>query len=332
VRNPTTAIWSAVAVLAAGGLSWLLLDWLGAFAFWNAIEIGLVYGFVGLGVFLSFRVLNFPDLTVDGSFPLGAMVVAALLIGGDPFWGNPWIATLVAFVAGCLAGLVTAALNVVFKILHLLASILTMYALYSINLRVGDGRPNLSVRNLDSVVDVMDGVGLPSNYVEPTLLLVLLVIAIGLLTWFLTTDFGLGMRATGINPKMARAQGIPTGRNIYAGMALSNGLVAVGGGLFAQTAGFADATSGTGTIVFGLAAVIIGETLLPFRGIWILLAGCVFGSVIYRLARQSALEWDGICVGNSCFEVLASDLNIITAAIVVLALVLPQLRSWSRSR
>lgn len=303
-----------------------------AFAFWNAIEIGLVYGFVGLGVFLSFRVLNFPDLTVDGSFPLGAMVVAALLIGGDPFWGNPWIATLVAFVAGCLAGLVTAALNVVFKILHLLASILTMYALYSINLRVGDGRPNLSVRNLDSVVDVMEPLGLPSNYVEPTLMLILLAVTVVGLTWFLTTDFGLGMRATGINPKMSRAQGISTGRNIYAGMALSNGLVAIGGGLYAQTAGFADATSGTGTIVFGLAAVIIGETIFRVRGIWIALVGCIVGSVIYRLARQAALEWDGICIGDSCFEVLASDLNLITAAIVVLALVLPQIRSWRRAR
>ena len=304
-----------------------------AFAFWNAVEIGLVYGFVGLGVFLSFRILNFPDLTVDGSFPLGAMVVAALLITGDPFWGSPWVATLVAFVAGSLAGLVTAALNVVFKILHLLASILTMYALYSINLRIGDQRPNISVRNLDSVVDVMDGLNLPATYVEPVFLLVLLAIIVAALTWFLTSNYGLGMRATGLNPKMASAQGIATERNIYVGMALSNGLVAVGGGLFAQTSGFADVTSGTGTIVFGLAAVIIGETLLRFRGIWIALIGVVIGSIIYRLARQAALEWDGFCIGDSvCVNVLASDLNLITAAIVVLALVLPQIRSWRRGR
>jgi putative ABC transport system permease protein len=303
---------------------------LSAFAFWSAIEVGLVYGFVALGVFLSFRVLSFPDLTVDGSFPLGAMVVAALLIGGDPFWGNPWVATLVAFFAGSIAGLVTAALNVVFKILHLLASILTMYALYSINLRVGGGRPNLSIRNLDSVADIMEGIDMPANFVEPVLLLVLLAIAVALLTWFLTSDFGLGMRATGLNPKMARAQGVKTNLNIYAGMALSNGLVAVGGGLFAQTSGFADATSGVGTIVFGLAAVIVGETLNRFRIMWVILVFCILGSVIYRLARQVALEWDGVCVGSVCIEIRASDLNLITAVIIVLALVLPQIRRWQR--
>jgi putative ABC transport system permease protein len=303
---------------------------LSAFAFWNAIEIGLVYGFVALGVFLSFRVLAFPDLTVDGSFPLGAMTVAALLMSGDPFWGNPWMATLVAFFAGSLAGLVTAGLNVIFRILHLLASILTMYALYSINLRVGDGRPNLSIRNLGSVADIMDGFGLPPTYVEPVLVVVLLIIAVAVLTWFLTSDFGLGMRATGLNPKMARAQGVRTNLNIYVGMAISNGLVAVGGGLFAQTTGFADATSGVGTIVFGLAAVIVGETLIRFRAMWIVLAGCIAGSLLYRLARQAALEWDGLCVRDFCIDIKAYDLNLITALIIVLALVLPRIRRWRR--
>ena len=301
-----------------------------AFAFWNAVELGLVYGFVALGVFLSFRVLSFPDLTVDGSFPLGAMTVAALLISGDPFWGNPWVTIVIAFLAGSAAGLVTAGLNVVFRILHLLASILTMYALYSINLRVGDGRPNLSIRNLDSVADVMGGLGLPADRVEIVLLMVLLIIAVALLTWFLTSDFGLGMRATGLNPKMARAQGVKTNRNIYVGMAISNGLVAVGGGLFAQTSGFADATSGVGTIVFGLAAVIVGETLLRFRSMWVILLGCILGSLLYRLARQAALESDGFCVGSVCVEIKPSDLNLMTALIIVLALVLPQLRRWRR--
>ena len=192
------------------------------------------------------------------------------------------------------------------------------------------GGPNLSIRNLDSVADIMDGIDLPASYVEPVLLLVLLAIAVALLTWFLTSDFGLGMRATGLNPKMARAQGVKTNLNIYAGMALSNGLVAVGGGLFAQTSGFADATSGVGTIVFGLAAVIVGETLNRFRIMWVILVFCIFGSVIYRLARQVALEWDGVCVGSVCIEIRASDLNLITAVIIVLALVLPQIRRWQR--
>src|SRR5690606_25417978 len=233
-------------------------------ALWGAVELGLVYAFVAIGVYLAFRVLDFPDLTVDGSFPLGAAVTAVLIIAGV----NPWLAALCAMAAGAVAGLVTALLNVRFKILHLLASILTMIALFSVNLRVM-GRPNVALINADTMLSPFYGHGLRDFMVRPIFIAVLVAIALFLVWRFLESDSGLAMRATGANPKMARAQGVDTSRQIYLGMAMSNALVALGGALFAQTNGFADVTSGVGTIVVGLAAVIIGETLLGARGILI---------------------------------------------------------------
>jgi putative tryptophan/tyrosine transport system permease protein len=284
-------------------------------AFLGALELGLIYGLVALGVFLSFRVLNFPDLTVDGSFPLGAAVAASAIVAGL----DPYLATLLALLAGAVAGLVTAVLNVRFGILHLLASILTMIALFSINLRIM-GRPNIALLTEPSVLTplVPLGVWLP----------VLKVLAMGavalaaalLLIRFLASDYGLAMRATGANPRMAEAQGVQTGRAILVGMALSNALVALAGALFAQTAGFADISIGTGTIVVGLAAVIVGETLLPARHIGIVVLACLLGSILYRLAVALALNSDVL-------GLTASDLNLVTAVLVGLALILPGARN-----
>jgi putative ABC transport system permease protein len=285
-----------------------------AIAFFGAIEIGLVYAFVGIGVFLSFRVLDFPDLTVDGSFPLGAGVAAVAILGGV----NPWLATLLAALAGGCAGLVTATLNQRFRILHLLASILTMIALFSVFLRVV-GRPNVAILNEETIVTPFLGHGISDYLVRPLILAVLVAVAVLLLARFLGSDFGLAMRATGANPRMARAQGISTAFQVYSGIALSNALVAVGGALFAQTNGFADVTQGIGTIVIGLAAVIIGETLFRFGGILMALVGCVLGSILYRVAIQFALSTDFI-------GLQASDLNLVTAVLVALALILPRLR------
>jgi len=278
------------------------------------VELGLVYAFVGLAVYLAFRILDFPDLTVDGSFPLGAGVCAVLIIGGV----NPWLATAAAMVAGACAGLVTAFLNVRFRILHLLASILTMIALFSINLRVM-GRPNVALLSQETILTPFYGLGLRDYLVRPALLAVLVVIAVLALGAFLATDFGLAMRATGANPRMAKAQGIATNRYVYVGMALSNALVGLAGALFAQTNGFADVTAGVGTIVVGLAAVIVGETILRFRGLWWALVGCVLGSILYRIAIQLALSSDSL-------GLRPSDLNLATAFLVALALVLPRLR------
>ncbi len=283
-------------------------------AFWGAVELGLVYAFVAIGVYLAFRVLDFPDLTVDGSFPLGAAVAAVLIIAGV----NPWIAAAVAMVAGAIAGLVTAMLNVRFRILNLLASILTMIALFSVNLRVM-GRPNVALINADTMISPFFGLGLRDFYVRPLFVGILVVVAIVIVWRFLESDAGLSMRATGANARMARAQGVNTNKQIYLGIALSNALVALGGALFAQTNGFADVTSGVGTIVVGLAAVIIGETLFGARGILMALIGCVLGSILYRIAIQLALSSDVL-------GLQASDLNFVTALLVTVALVLPRLR------
>ena len=285
-----------------------------AIAFFGAVELGLLYAFVAFGVFLSFRVLDFPDLTVDGSFPLGAAVAAISLIAGL----NPWLAMALAGLAGALAGFVTAFVSVRFRILHLLASILTMIALFSVNLRIM-GRPNVAVLNQDTALTPFYGAGLADYLVRPLFLFVIATVAAILLAAFLKSEAGLAMRATGANPRMARAQGVRVGANVMAGVALSNALVALGGALFAQTNGFADVTAGIGTIVVGLAAVIVGETLVPRRGVVFAIAGCMLGSVLYRIAVQLALSLDFL-------GLRASDLNLATALLVLLTLVLPKFR------
>ena len=288
-------------------------------AFWGAVELGLVFAFVAIGVYLAFRVLDFPDLTVDGSFPLGAAVAAVLIIAGL----NAWVASAIAMVAGSAAGLVTAMLNVRFKILNLLASILTMIALFSVNLRVM-GKPNVALLNQETMLTPFYGQGIPEYLVRPLFVFLLVAVVVFLVWRFLESDAGLAMRATGANARMARAQGVQTDSQIYLGIALSNALVALGGALFAQTNGFADVTSGVGTIVVGLAAVIIGETLFGKRGLLMALIGCILGSIAYRLAIQLALSSDVL-------GLKASDLNFVTAVLVAVALVLPRLRRGGAS-
>ncbi|MEM9095129.1 MAG: ABC transporter permease [Pseudomonadota bacterium] len=285
------------------------------FAALGALETGLIYALVALGVYLSFRVLDFPDLTVDGSFPLGAAVTAALITSGV----DPWISMLAAMIAGAAAGAVTAFLNVRLGILHLLASILTMIALYSINQRVM-GAPNVALFSEATALTPLEALPLPAFQSKPLAFLVAIaVIAIGL-NWFLRTETGLAMRAIGANPRMARAQGARVGLLIGMGMALSNALVALGGSLFAQSQGFADVTLGVGTIVVGLAAVIVGEAILPPKRIWIALLACIIGSIIYRFAIQLALSADWLGLE-------AQDLNLATAILIVLAMSAPSVRA-----
>ncbi len=291
-----------------------------AFAFLGAIELGLIYGAVALAVLLSFRVLHFPDLTVDGSFPLGAAVVATAVTSGV----DPWTGTLLACTAGALAGLVTAVLNVRFGILHLLASILTMIALYSVNLRIM-GRPNVALLTEPTVLSPLDALPLPALYARPLFLGLLVLAAAALVARFLRSELGLAMRATGANPRMAEANGIPVGRTTLLGMALSNLLAALGGALFAQANGFADVTIGTGTIVVGLAAVIVGETVVKRRGVAGMVLGCLVGSLVYRLVVALALEADFL-------GLRASDLNLVTAVLVGAALILPATRARLAAR
>ncbi len=289
------------------------------FSLLGAVEIGLIFALVSLGVFISFRLLNFPDLTVDGSFPLGAATAATLIVADV----DPYVATLVAALAGAAAGLVTAFLNLRFRILHLLASILTMIALYSINLRIM-GRPNVAIISDPTVLSPFEGLGLANLYLKPIVAGVVALVATALLIRFLMSDYGLAMRATGANPRMARAQGIDTTASTYVGMAISNALVGLAGALFAQMNGFADVTIGTGTIVVGLAAVIVGEALFGTRSILVWALGCVAGSVLYRLAIALALNTDALGLSSS-------DLNLVTAVLVAIALILPGARNPIRA-
>lgn len=289
-----------------------------AIAFWGAIETGLIYGFLSLGVYLSFRVLDFPDLTVDGSFPLGAAVAGTLIVAGV----NPFLATGCAIAAGALAGLCTAFLSVRLGILNLLASILTMTALYSINLRIM-GRPNLPLLGQPTVIDPFVSwlSGLGDAVTIPLVLLIGLGLTKVLVDSFLGSQLGLAMRATGMNPKMAQAQGIRTDRLILLGMAMSNALAALSGALFAQLNGFADVSLGVGTVVIGLATVIVGEALLPSGSVMLATLAVTVGALLYWLASTLALN----AGGNFGFE--ASDLKLVTAMIVVAALVLPKFSS-----
>jgi putative ABC transport system permease protein len=227
-------------------------------------------------------------------------------------------------VAGAIAGLVTAVLNVRFKILHLLASILTMIALYSINLRIM-GRPNIALLAESTVLTPFEELGWWPLLVRPLFLLVVVAVVAVLLIRFLLSELGLAMRATGANPRMAEAQGIPIGGITCLGMALSNALVALAGALFAQTNGFADVTLGTGTIVVGLAAVIVGESILPRATVAAAVIGCVLGSLVYRVVIALALEADVL-------GLQASDLNLITAVLVGGALILPATRAKLMAR
>ncbi|WP_372002556.1 ABC transporter permease [Tistrella mobilis] len=291
-----------------------LIAWMGA------IETGFVYALVALGVFLSFRILDFPDLTVDGSFPLGAAVAATAIVGG---W-DPFLSTALAFVAGCIAGSITAWLNVRLKILNLLASILMMIALYSINLRIM-GRPNVALLGERTVLTPFEGLGLPFYLLTPLVFAVVVIAAMILLIRFLNSEMGLAMRATGANARMARAQGINTAAMTLLGMALSNGLVAIGGALFAQSQGSADVTMGVGTIVVGLASVIGGEAVMSTRTIARAIIACLIGAILYRVAVALAL--------NAGFLGLtASDLNLVTAVLVAAAMVLPRVLAQRRRK
>ncbi len=283
-------------------------------AFLGAIESGLIYALVALGIYLSFRVLEFPDLTVDGSFPLGAAVSATLIVSG---W-DPWLATGLAMVAGAMAGMVTAWLNVKLKILHLLASILTMIALYSINLRIM-GRPNIALLGENTILSPIENWGTPFYVSTPIIFFIVVVICALILIKFLNSETGLAMRATGANPRMARAQGVKTAWMILSGMAVSNALVALAGSLFAQSQGSADVTMGVGVIVVGLASVIGGEAIITPSSVVKATIACIVGAILYRLAIAFALNLDML-------GLKAQDLNLVTSVLVMIAIVLPRYR------
>ncbi|WP_102157836.1 ABC transporter permease [Zhihengliuella halotolerans] len=281
----------------------------------TAVELGLIYAIMALGVYLTFRILDFPDLTVDGSFTTGAATASILIVNGT----NPLVATVCAFFAGAAAGVITGLLHTKGNIDGLLAGILTMIALYSINLRIM-GKANVPLLGEDTLLSPLRANGWLGSWVSVGLLLLGCLIAVAIIVWFLHTDVGMAMRATGDNPEMIRSFGVSTDNQKILGLALSNGLVAFSGALIAQFQGYADIGMGIGIILIGLASVIVGQAIFSQRFIWLAALAVVFGAVIYRLVIQFAL--------GAGLEV--NDMKLISAVLVVLALILPQVKAFRK--
>ena len=287
----------------------------------SAISQGLLYSFMVLGVFLTFRVLDFPDLTVDGSLPLGAAVTATLIANGQ----SPFTATAAGVAAGLCAGCVTGILHLLLKSGNsdsnygpkLLAGILTMTALYTVNLRVM-GRSNIPLLGVQVVFDKISAFFSVAmiNWNLILALAALVLIIKYLLDWFLHTEFGLTLQATGDNEQMIRAMGTNTQLTRIIGLGLANALVALTGSLVAQQQGFADIGMGIGTIVAGLAGVIMGEVIFGVRGISWVLFSVIGGSIVYRFLIAISLR----------LGIAPTDLKLLTAVLVVVALSIPTVR------
>ena len=281
------------------------------------IAQGLLWSVLAIGVYLTFRVLDVADLTVEGSFPLGAAVAAALIVKG----ASPIPAILAACFAGMLSGVVTGLLTTKFKIPALLSGILTMIALYSVNLRVM-GKANLPLLGVDTLFTQFGWISEDKQTVVFAVGLVVVVLVGALCYWFFGTEIGAAIRATGFNPNMIRANGVNTDVTVILGLLLSNGLVAISGALVAQSNGFADVGMGVGTIVIGLASVIIGEVLFGTPSFWRCLISVVLGSVVYRIVIAVVLQ----------MGMPPNDLKLFTAILVAAALALPLLQNKLKER
>lgn len=281
------------------------------------ISQGLLWSILAIGVYLTFRVLDIADLTVEGSFPLGAAVAASMLVKGS----DPFTAILLAAIAGMLAGVVTGLLTTKLKIPALLAGILTMIALYSVNLRIM-GKANLSLLQADTIFSRFSWISGEKQFVVLGVGFAAVLLISLLNYWFFGTEIGAAIRATGFNPHMIRANGVNTDVTVILGLLLSNGLVAVSGALVGQSNGFADVGMGVGTIVIGLASVIIGEVLFGTRSFWNCLLSVILGSIVYRIVIAVVLE----------LGMPPNDLKLFTAILVALALAMPLIQSKMKSR
>ena len=279
-----------------------------------ALDLGLIYALMALGVYITFRILDFADLTIDSSFTTGAAVCAVCLVNGV----NPWLATFAGFLVGLVAGLITGLLNTVGKIHPLLAGILTQIALYSINLRIM-GKANVPLLRTNTLFSPLREARLLGTWSSVAILACGVAIVGAALIWFLGTNRGLSLRATGDNEEMARAQGVNTDSAKLLGLALSNGLVSLSGALFAQYQGFSDISMGIGLIVAGLASVIIGTAVVPTGRVWVAVIAVIGGSIVYRLIIQLALlvPW---------FD--PNDMKLLSALIVIIALLAPRWKTF----
>ena len=276
----------------------------------GAASQGVLWGIMALGLYITFKVLDFADLTVDGSFALGGAVSAVLLVNG---W-NPFLSLLIAFLAGGISGVVTGLLHTKLEIPGILAGILTMIALYSINIRIM-GQANTPLLGVDTIMVKLEILlGIDRTMSSLIVGVVFSVVIIMILYWFFGTELGSVIRATGNNERMVRAQGVNTDNMKIIGLMLSNALVALSGAMVAQSQGYGDVGMGTGTIVIGLASIIIGEVIFGARfSFWYRLMSVVFGSIIYRIIIAVVLQ----------LGLKSTDLKLLTAIIVALALALP---------
>lgn len=275
----------------------------------TAVELGLLYAVMAVGVYLTYRVLDFPDLTIDGSYTTGAAVTAVLIIADVPVA----VAMVAGTLSGVVAGVVTGLLHVLGNINPLLAGILTQIALYSINLRIM-GKSNLPLLRETTLMSPLREAGLLGSWGSVAAMTLGVLVIGAALYWFLGTGYGVALRATGDNELMARSQGINTGTGKIVGLALSNGLVALCGSLVAQYQGYADISMGIGLIVAGLASVIIGQALFGMTAVWQAILAAMIGSVIYRVVIQLALN----------ANLNPNDMKLVSAVLVVAALVIPQ--------
>lgn len=285
----------------------------------GSLQLGLLYGIMAIGIYISFRILNTPDLTAEGSFTFGLAVSAIFTVNGHPFLG-----IIMAIVAGAIAGNVTAFLQTKLFIHPVLAGILTMSGLYSINLWVMGGSSNLSLIGQDTIFKYVQNLsGLDANSVKTVLAIICTLICVILLIVFFKTQLGMCIRAVGDNEAMVSASSINVDRTKFIGFAISNALIALSGGLIAQYQGYADINSGMGILVVGLASVIIGEVFLGKRGVAIGVCSAVLGSVVYRFI----IAW---ATRSNFFP--AYMLKLISAIIVALALAIPAIKYYKEIR
>ena len=279
----------------------------------NAVSLGLLWAVMTIGVYITYRILDIADLSVEGSITMGAAISATAIYNGV----NPFAACALAVLGGMAAGLVTGLLHTKLKIPALLSGILTMIALYSVNLRIM-GKANISLLRMETVYTKFENMGLGKTGAVIVFGLICVLGVIGILYWFFGTEIGCGIRATGNNAQMARAQGISTNQMIILGLVVSNGLVALSGSLIAQSQGFADIQMGIGSIVIGLASVIIGEVLFGKKNFFSRLIGLALGAMTYRIIIAAVLQ----------MGMPANDLRLFTAITVAFALSLPVLKTY----
>lgn len=280
--------------------------------FQSALSQGLLWSLLAIGVFLTYRILDIADLTAEGTFPLGAGIAALAITKGT----SPYLACLLAFLGGVLAGLVTGIFHTKLKIPALLAGIITMTGLYSITNRVM-GAPNLSLLGSKTVYSFFENLGLTKTHAAIIVGVLFALLVILVLHFFFKTEMGLAIRATGDNDAMSEANGINTDNMKLIGYMLSNGCIALSGALLAQNNGYADLNSGVGTIVIGLAAIIIAEVLFRNKPLLWRMLTIVLGAVIYRFILAIVFE----------FDVQPSDIKLFSALILVVCLSLPQIRT-----